>query len=57
MPAGLSWSRYLLFCSAAMLSMCAGTSVVHWYYEPLKDLKEYVERERQRRKEQSNGND
>lgn len=34
MPAGISWSRYLTFLTASMLSMFAGASVVHNYFKP-----------------------
>ncbi|XP_017768820.1 PREDICTED: uncharacterized protein C12orf73 homolog [Nicrophorus vespilloides] len=46
MPAGVSWPRYLKFLSAAMLSMFAGSQTVHIYYNPLKDLDVYIEKER-----------
>lgn len=45
MPAGVSWPRYLLFFSAAMLSMLAGAQTVHVYYRPLDDLNKYIEAE------------
>jgi len=45
MPAGVSWPRYLAFLSAAMLSMFAGSQVVHVYYKPLADLDVYIEDE------------
>lgn len=43
MPAGVPWRTYLTFLSAAMLSMIAGSQVVHMYYKPLSDLDKYVE--------------
>jgi len=42
MPAGVSWPTYLKFASLALLSMFAGSHVVHLYYRPLEDLQEYV---------------
>lgn len=45
MPAGVSWPRYMLFFSAAMLSMMAGAQTVHVYYNPLQDLNKYIEDE------------
>lgn len=37
--------EYLKFTSAAMLAMFAGSQLVHRYYNPLKDLNYYVDRE------------
>ncbi|XP_038111889.1 protein BRAWNIN [Culex quinquefasciatus] len=45
MPAGVSMKEYLKFTSAAMLAMFAGSQLVHRYYNPLKDLNYYVDRE------------
>lgn len=45
MPAGVSWSTYLKFTAAALLSMFAGSQVVHVYYKPLNDLDKYIEEE------------
>lgn len=45
MPAGVSWPRYLMFFTTAMLTMLAGAQTVHVYYNPLKDLDNYVEEE------------
>ncbi|XP_018785018.1 PREDICTED: uncharacterized protein LOC108966503 [Bactrocera latifrons] len=45
MPAGVSWGQYMKFLSAAMLSMMAGSQLVHMYYKPLDDLNTYIERE------------
>lgn len=50
MPYGVSWGKYLTFMSCAMLSMFAGSQVVHKYYRPLDDFNKYVEREIQARK-------
>ncbi|XP_030024291.1 protein brawnin [Manduca sexta] len=47
MPAGVSWGQYISFSVAAMLSMLAGSQVVHQYYKPLRDLNVYVTRELQ----------
>lgn len=46
MPAGVSWGQYIIFFSAAMVSMFAGAQLVHMYYQPLKDLDKYVEKEK-----------
>lgn len=51
MPAGLSWTRYLAALSACVVSMAAGSALVHNFYQPLADLDEYVERELQSRKQ------
>lgn len=56
MPAGLSYGSYFKMVFVAIISMAAGSQLVHQYYEPLSDLEEYVEREIQRRKSE-NGND
>ncbi|XP_071261499.1 ubiquinol-cytochrome-c reductase complex assembly factor 6-like [Salvelinus alpinus] len=34
MPAGVSWPRYLRMFGAGVLSMFAGTEVIHQYYRP-----------------------
>lgn len=46
MPAGVSWPQYLRFSAAAFLSMMAGSQTVHHYYNPLKDIDAYIEREK-----------
>lgn len=45
MPAGVSTKEYVKFMAAAMLSMFAGSQLVHTYYNPLKDLNYYIEKE------------
>ncbi|XP_055598053.1 ubiquinol-cytochrome-c reductase complex assembly factor 6 [Uranotaenia lowii] len=45
MPAGVSTKEYVKFMAAAMLSMFAGSQVVHAYYKPLRDIRTYVDRE------------
>ncbi|XP_075969477.1 ubiquinol-cytochrome c reductase complex assembly factor 6 sloth 2 [Anticarsia gemmatalis] len=47
MPAGVTWGQYLAFSSAAMLSMLAGSQIVHQYYRPLQDLNKYINKELQ----------
>ena len=37
-----TWPRYLAFVSCSLLSMAAGTQVVHLYYQPLKGFDEKV---------------
>lgn len=37
--------EYLKFTTAAMLAMFAGSQLVHRYYNPLKDLNYYVDKE------------
>ncbi|XP_026481217.1 uncharacterized protein C12orf73 homolog [Ctenocephalides felis] len=51
MPAGVSWGQYLKFMSAALLTMFAGSQLVHMYYRPLDDLDKYIEEEFQRQKQ------
>lgn len=46
MPAGVSWGQYIRFSTAAFLSMMLGSQVVHMYYQPLKDLDEYLKMEK-----------
>lgn len=46
MPAGVSWGRYITFAITAMLSMMAGSQVVHIYYKPLSDLDKYIAEEK-----------
>lgn len=45
MPAGVSWSQYLKFTTAALLTMMTGAQIVHIYYRPLEDLEVYVKKE------------
>ncbi|XP_071453802.1 ubiquinol-cytochrome c reductase complex assembly factor 6 [Hetaerina americana] len=45
MPAGTTWPNYLKFFTAAMISMFAGSQVVHIYYKPLNDMDELVQKE------------
>lgn len=45
MPVGVTWGQYLRFFTAAMVSMMAGSQLVHAYYKPLKDLDTYIEKE------------
>ena len=45
MPAGVSWGQYLKFATAAMISMLAGSQIVHNFYNPLRDLDYYIQRE------------
>ncbi|XP_070149266.1 ubiquinol-cytochrome c reductase complex assembly factor 6 [Polyergus mexicanus] len=52
MPAGVSWPRYIMFCTTAMITMLAGAQCVHEIYKPLDDLEDLVEqRLKERRKE------
>ncbi len=41
------------FGIAAMMSMLIGSQAVHAYYRPLDDLPAYVEREREKRKQEA----
>lgn len=50
MPAGVSWSTYLKFLSAAFLTMMAGSQTVHMVYHPLEGMDALVEKEIQRLK-------
>lgn len=45
MPAGVTWGQYLSFSVAAMISMLAGSQIVHQHYKPLQDLNEYINKE------------
>jgi hypothetical protein len=49
MPANTTWSRYLAFQAAGLVSMFLGSQCVHLYYRPLDDLPEYLQKERKRR--------
>ncbi|XP_029669147.1 uncharacterized protein C12orf73 homolog [Formica exsecta] len=51
MPAGLSWPRYIMFCTTTLVTMLAGAQCVHQIYKPLGDLEDLVEQElKERRK-------
>lgn len=50
MPAGVPWSQYLKFMSSALISMMAGSHLVHIYYKPLQDLDLYIAQEMKRNK-------
>ncbi|OWR41708.1 hypothetical protein KGM_205061 [Danaus plexippus plexippus] len=45
MPAGVTWGQYLSFSTAALLSMLAGSQVVHLHYKPLEDIHRYINNE------------
>ncbi|XP_037935772.1 protein brawnin-like [Teleopsis dalmanni] len=45
MPAGVGWGQYIKFFTCAMLSMMAGSQLVHYYYKPLQDLDVYIDNE------------
>lgn len=45
MPAGVTWGQYMTFSAAAMLSMLAGSQLVHQHYKPLQNLHEYINKE------------
>lgn len=55
MPAGLSYGAYFKIVALSIVSMAAGSQVVHQYYQPLTDFEDYVEREIQRRKSENEG--
>lgn len=50
MPAGISPGKYVALMASALITMFAGSQVMHNYYAPLADLDEYVKREEERRK-------
>ena len=50
MPAGVGWPQYLKFCSAAMVTMFAGSQCVHLIYRPLDDMDVQVKKEIERLK-------
>jgi len=52
MPAGVAWGPYLRFSAAAFLTMLAGAQAVHLMYRPRVDLPQFVESERERRRQQ-----
>ncbi|KZC12463.1 PREDICTED: uncharacterized protein LOC107190561 [Dufourea novaeangliae] len=45
MPYGISWFRYISFCTTAMISMLAGAQSVHMIFLPLEDLDDLIEKE------------
>ncbi|XP_055910113.1 ubiquinol-cytochrome-c reductase complex assembly factor 6 [Eupeodes corollae] len=45
MPAGVSWGQYTKFFISAMISMMAGSQLVHIYYKPLQDIDVFIENE------------
>ncbi|XP_072943337.1 ubiquinol-cytochrome c reductase complex assembly factor 6 [Epargyreus clarus] len=45
MPVGVSWGRYITYCTAASLSMLTGSQVVHLYFKPMMDLNKYINKE------------
>lgn len=45
MPAGVSWGQYISFSLSAMLSMLAGSQLVHNHYKPLVDLHIFINKE------------
>lgn len=54
MPAGVSWGQYTKFFISAMLSMMAGSQLVHIYYKPLEDIDVYIEKELKTTKQPQN---
>ena len=42
MPAGLAWGPYVSFTTCALLSMFAGSQMVHVYFRPLDDMEDYI---------------
>lgn len=46
----MSPGKYIAVMSSALLTMFAGSQVMHSYYAPLADLEDYVKREEERRK-------
>ncbi|XP_023950532.1 protein brawnin [Bicyclus anynana] len=45
MPAGVTWGQYVCFSIASLLTMLAGSQVVHQHYKPLVDLNKYINKE------------
>lgn len=45
MPAGVSWGQYISFSLAALISMLAGSQVIHLHYRPLIDLHKFINKE------------
>lgn len=52
MPYNVSTSRFIVFCTAALLTMLAGAQCVHVIYKPLKDLDDLVEQRLKERREE-----
>ena len=52
MPAGVPWPQYIMFATAAMLSMFAGSQTVHLIYRPLDDFNEELQNQLQLEKEE-----
>lgn len=48
MPAGVTWSAYMKGLTACALAVAAGSQTVHLIYQPLKDMDELVEKEKER---------
>lgn len=53
MPAGVTNGVYIKCLLVGIVSMVAGSSLVHSYYQPLSDLEDYVQREIESRKNES----
>lgn len=49
----MSYKIVLKIIITAAVSMAAGSSVVHSYYKPLNDLEDYVRREIERKRSES----
>lgn len=45
MPAGVPMKQYVMFMTAALSAMFAGSQLVHTYYHPLQDLNHYIDQE------------
>lgn len=45
--------KFITVVVIAMVSMAAGSQMVHQYYQPLNDLEDYVQREIASRKKES----
>lgn len=45
MPAGVTWTQYIAFSTAALVSMLAGSQMVHMHYKPLENLQKYINKE------------
>ena len=43
MPYGKSWFRFLSFATLSIVSMAAGSQIVHNIYKPLDDLDHLIE--------------
>lgn len=49
----MGFGKYVGVTIIGLLSMAAGSQLVHKHYQPLSDIEDYVQREIERRKKES----